>query len=149
MEAISQVQTQTQTQTQPNRKPISQQPIVKRMVGFKEVQGDSRRIGTIMYEYNRETRTLRYGASIFRTSASKPEHFDGETRKKHLKTALSRFEKHPVIVENFSDDSTLQDFHGRVRQLLFTHRCRSGLKTTGSSGKSSGNHSDNQSTDSQ
>lgn len=146
MEAIA----QTQDQAKAQRKPISQQPIVKRMVGFKEIHGNTRRVGTIMYEYNRETRTLRYGASIFRTSADKPEPF---VRANHLKTAANRFEKHPVIVENFADDSTLRDFNERLRQLLFKYRCRSfpeGHTSASSNGSNGSNHSmDNHSTDSQ
>ena len=148
MEAIqTQPQTQVQVQYKPKRQTVEQQPIVKRMVGFTEVHGDNKRIGTIMYEYNRVTKTLRYGASIFRTSATKPEHFDGEFRKKHLTTATRRFEKHPVIVENFSDDGTIQDFHNQVRKQLFTHKCRSGTSGSGKT-STSNSHDDSQSTDS-
>jgi hypothetical protein len=121
MEAI-QEQAQAQAEQKPRRQSVTMVPIVKRMVGFKEVHGEHRRVGTIVYEYNRVTHTLRYGASIFRTSADKPETF---IRANHLETATKRFNEHPVIVENFQDNTTLRDFHDRIRQLLFTHKCRS------------------------
>jgi len=121
MEAIAQTQAQAQATTQ-QKVPEIQKQVVTRILGFKETANGKRRIGTIYYEYNRQTKTIKYGASIFRTDAKKPEHF---VRADHIQTATNRFNKHPITVTNFPDNTTLQDFNQRIRELLFRYGCRS------------------------
>ena len=117
--------------------PQSQRPIVTRCLGFREKAGGKLRIGTIYYEYNRATKTIRYGASIFRNDTDTAAGFN---RDQHVVTAQGRFKKHPVVVENFSDNTTLKDFNYRLRQLLFQHGCRSkGTSDTDSTGSDNSN----------
>ncbi len=114
---VTQVQVQVQVKV-----PQLDQVVVSRQLGFREVAGGKFRRGIIYYEYNRQTKTLKYGASIFQTTSKHPEHYDSAG---HHRTAKNRLEQHPVVVENFPDNTTLVDFQFRLRKLLFTHGCRS------------------------
>lgn len=117
MEATQIAQVQVQMKV-----PQFDQIVVSRQLGFREISGGKFRRGIIYYEYNRQTKTLKYGASIFKTTSKHQEHYDSIG---HHHTAKNRLEQYPVIVENFSDNTTLIDFQSRLRKLLFTHGCRS------------------------
>ena len=109
--------------------------VIRRMTCSNETstQKNVIRKVTIVYEYNLETHTLRYGASIFKTTLKNPEHFD---RSNHLTTALRRFEKKPVVIEGFADEPGISGgdkeqrkaarnkFQFRIRKQLFKHGCR-------------------------
>lgn len=77
------------------------------------------RIITIVYEYNRETKILKYGAAIFKEEPDTPKNFF--VKKDHRKTAISRLHKKPVTILNFQDNKTISDFNSRVRKLLIIH----------------------------
>lgn len=126
-----------QQQIQIKKVPRVQQQVVTHRVGFRETSGGKFRRGIIYYEYNRQTKTIKYGASIFQTSAKKPEHYDSAG---HHKTARERFEQHPVTVENFADNTTLPDFNQRLRNLLFRYGCKNSpsRSLSGSCGSASG-----------
>ena len=79
--------------------------------------GELTRTFTIQYEYNRDTKTLKYGAAIFRPDA-KVDRLDGSA---HNQTAKRRFEKKPVVVENVEDTGTLKDFQYKIRNLIHTY----------------------------
>ncbi|ARF12229.1 hypothetical protein Klosneuvirus_4_44 [Klosneuvirus KNV1] len=101
---------------------------------FNEDNSNNRRKVTIVYKHDRDNHTLTYGASVFHVTKNqadshsmdsktntKPEKFDKD---KHYETALERFNKHPVVIQNFQDEEKFTDFRRKVRKLLFTHRCR-------------------------
>lgn len=96
---------------------------------------DKDRIVTIAYEYNRETRQLKYGATIWRrhTTTSDTASQDSSVsckqkafvKKCHLDTAKARLKVRPVIVNDVEDDETTEDLHYKIRQLVREHGCRS------------------------
>lgn len=110
----------TEQTTQTMQKPVK--PTVSRVFHRNEQGGGLRRRVTVKYEYNRETQTLKYGASIWKSPLKSKEKFVSQ---EHLKTVEKRFEEHPVVIENFADDAKLYDFHQKIRKQLFTHGCRS------------------------
>ena len=135
MEAQQQVSVPSQVTVKVQKVPRTQQQVVNHRVGFRETSGGKFRRGIIYYEYNRQTKTIKYGASIFNTDAKKPDHYDSAG---HHKTAKERFEQSPVTVENFADNTTLPDFNKRLRQLLFRYGCRnSPSRSLSNSGTSS------------
>lgn len=118
MESLTQSQQNLTVQV---KIPRVQQQVVTHRVGFRETSGGKFRRGIIYYEYNRQTKTIKYGASIFQTDARRPDHYDSAG---HHKTAKTRFEEQPVTVENFVDNTTLPDFNQRLRNLLFKYGCK-------------------------
>ena len=72
------------------------------------------KIPVVYYEYDRDTRILKYGAAMF-TVDKKDEKLNRDAL---VSTAKARFEKRPVIVENFDDDKSLQEFHERLKQQI-------------------------------
>ncbi len=95
--------------------------VVSRMFRVHETSGKGmHRTITIQYEYDRQNKVLKYGASVFKREQP------GEKFNKvgNLDTARVRFQKHPVVVNNFEDDGTLKDFHHSVRKQLYKHGVR-------------------------
>ena len=78
---------------------------------------EGKRIVTISYVYNKETKELRYGGAIFR----KDKPTDTFIKKAHTATSLSRLTKKPVIVENVEDTAKIEDFRRRVRDYVHTY----------------------------
>lgn len=93
--------------------------VIQRTINYYEIQGNKKRIITVAYKYNRITKQLTYGATVFRTDLKNPETYNSEA---HQRTATQRFTKKPVIIENFTDESTLNDFHKKIRKQLFTYK---------------------------
>jgi len=85
------------------------QPPLYRCVHIRE----GSRVITIVYTHNEETRTITYGATIFNPYPEK--HPCLWNRKDHLATAIGRFQKSPVIVENFQPQGR---FRKELRKLL-------------------------------
>ena len=120
----SSVQTLTQHQPQTT---VSSNPtprvVVERIVHFVEVNKTAfTRHITICYTYNRQTKTLTYGASIFRKPTECKQSFN---RRAHNATARTRMTVRPVVIENFSDEGTVSEFNQRVRKLLMKHKVQS------------------------
>ena len=74
------------------------------------------RIITFCYLYDKETKKLTYGATIFKKEKPK----DCFCKKTHRQTAKERFEKYPVVV-NTSEMNLFEKYKWRtnVRKLLF------------------------------
>lgn len=77
----------------------------------------SKRLVTVYYEYNRETKTLTYGCSVFRKS--KPS--DSFNHKAHNATARGRFTVRPMTLNDVEDNGTLEEFHAKLRDLIGTN----------------------------
>lgn len=73
-----------------------------------------KRIVTVYYKYNRQKNVLKYGASIYVLDESY-NHFD---RKKHVESAMGRFNKNPVVVNDVTDDSNIAKFNRKIRRLV-------------------------------
>lgn len=100
-------------------------------------KGNVRRVATIVYHHDRNTNTLTYGASMYRHD--NPDHKQkGEeyNRKNNNRTALERFLKRPVVVEEFKFEEQYDEqdgeqlfnarrsyelFHKKIRQLLINN----------------------------
>lgn len=93
--------------------------IINNSHNYYEKTGNTKRVVTIKYEYNRTTKQLKYGAAIFKTDAKNPGKYDS---KGHLATATARFTTKPVVVEGFEDNGSLKDFHDNLRKQLFSHK---------------------------
>jgi len=89
--------------------PTTPQPVVTRTFYVYE----KRRTITIAYKYTRATKVLEYGATIFRSEKTN----DVFERKTHRATALSRLNKHPVVVQ-MEDNDTLEVFHHNIRDVI-------------------------------
>jgi hypothetical protein len=110
---------------------------------------------TVVYKYDPKTEVLVYGSVVLKLTGV--EKWNNVTRNEHIKTARSRFEGNPVIVEKFKPsakvfvvalddhdrpikddngcikkiekDESLFDFQLRIRKQLLTRGCTgSGLK---------------------
>lgn len=80
------------------------------------------RIVTVVYTYDKTNKVLSYGASIYRAERNKE--YTPFLKREHRMTALGRLKKHPVIIPNIDDDSTLNEFHKRIRKFLYEKGCR-------------------------
>ncbi len=95
--------------------------VVSRMFRVRETSGKGmHRTITIQYEYDRQNKVLKYGASVFKREQL-GERFDKEG---NFNTARARFQRHPVVINNFEDNGTLKDFHSSVRKQLYKHGVR-------------------------
>ena len=84
---------------------------------------EGKRTIAVVFNYDRSTRELRYGASIFRADddESRKKLRQRATRKSHRMTALGRLNKNPVVVHDFQDTEKIDQFNDKVRKLLLTH----------------------------
>lgn len=104
-------------QDQKDQKDQKKNAVVSRLFRMKE----NSRVVTVKYEYDRDSKTLRYGATIFRREHPK----DNFTKKDHRQTAIDRFTKRPVVLSNFEDnEKTIPDFHKKIRKQLFEHKVK-------------------------
>ena len=100
--------------TKENKIPKEQRPLYF-YIHEKKEHGKNRII-TFCYLYNKETKMLKYGATIFKKEKPK----DCFCKKTHRKTALDRFEKYPVIVDTSQMNLFEKDmWRTNVRKLLF------------------------------
>lgn len=90
-------------------------PVISRLMSVKEFKGNTKRIVTIQYKYDRVNEKLEYGATIYKSPLNTSEKYDKDG---HKKTALARFQKHPIIVEGFKDKDGQQMFNKNLRNLL-------------------------------
>jgi hypothetical protein len=113
------------------------QSSVTRMFRSRETQGNTLRIVHIKYTYDRVTKQLKYAGLIWSQKIKPPvlynekgfrvknqikqEVYDPKVQYKILE---DRFMRQPVVLENFSDDTTLKDFHSKVRKQLFKTGCK-------------------------
>lgn len=97
-------------------------PVVSRTVTVKETSGKFKRNILIKYEYNRDNKTLKYGAVISKMSLDNSVKYDRES---HLKTAEKRFEKQPVTLENFTDEGSNRMFNEKIRAQLHKYGVKS------------------------
>jgi hypothetical protein len=92
---------------------------------FKSIhEMDQNRITTVAYKYDRKNKRLTYGAVIYRTDDKCDNERKPFTKKGHKMTAIARMTKKPVIIEGVEDDKSLQDFHYKIRQLIYEKGCR-------------------------
>lgn len=90
-------------------------PVVSRVFRCYEQKGKTPRIVTISYEYDRNKKTIKYGASIYRQDEKDTDTF---SKKGHLQTAIGRMERRPVIVEAIDDTGNLVQFNKMIRRLV-------------------------------
>lgn len=96
-------------------------PHVSRTFRRKEVtKSGLERILTVCYDYDREGKTLKYGACMFR----REEPGTSFRKKAHLETAEARLRKTPVVIANFEDAGNINEFHDKIRKQIF----REGVK---------------------
>jgi hypothetical protein len=119
------------------RKPL--RPVVEAVFRMTETGGTWKRIVTVKYNYVRSTRTLKYAAVIWRSEVDSREQYH---RKAHNETLNKRFENYPVVVRDFADNGSLDNFQENIRKLLFGYGCKNrpsknGTKSGQSSSKSS------------
>lgn len=90
----------------------------------KKIQQDNR-IVTVSYNYNRITKKLEYGAAIYNESetdkTSNTHKYCNFSKKKHRKTANGRLEKCPVVLTNFEDTGSMDEFHYKLRKAIHKH----------------------------
>lgn len=94
-------------------------PIVSRIFRYSrrnERSGVLRTV-TVAYEYNRETYTLKYGASVFKNDEKNPV-FTHIHRKQCNHTASERLNKVPVIHQNVTDDGTISEFYQKIQNFI-------------------------------
>jgi hypothetical protein len=96
-------------------------PIVTRSFHRNEQSTNYKRKILIKYQYNRDEHVLTYAATIFRVDLKCRDKYDLNN---HKKTLEARFEKSPVVVQNFMDDKDLKDFHNKVREQLYKTGCK-------------------------
>lgn len=110
-----------------------QKSVVNRVCYFEEDNASKHRNITVNYEYDRVTKTLKYGASIYCTKLDGARHF---SKQAHRETARGRLVKCPVVVTGFEDNGNLDDFNKNIRPLLYRHGVtskRSGQTTSNAS----------------
>lgn len=100
-----------ETQT---RKPISRTFYVHET---NKKNGGMNRIVTVCYTYDFTTKTLMYGASIYKCENNDTSHF---SRKTHRETAMQRLQKKPVIL-NDVEYGKVFDFHKSIRKQMYTN----------------------------
>jgi hypothetical protein len=113
---------------------------------FTEQTVNHRRNIVIVYEYNRETKMLKYAQTVYHLDMEKlqnerklireengrrmqmeldplPENVPAHryNKQSHYEAAMKRLEDHPVTVENFMDDKDFGAFRQAVRKLTYTH----------------------------
>lgn len=95
--------------------------VVTKVFRRRENSGLRQRIITIKYEYNRETKTIKYAAAVWCVPLKTKERYN---KKAHLETVESRFEKKPIVIYGFEDyGSSGTKFHDNIRKLMFTNGC--------------------------
>ena len=125
MSTVSETQSvQVEQVQQVQQKPVL--PVVTRVFRRKETGGGLRRVVTIKYQYDRTQQKLTYAGSVWKSPVNCKEKY---VANEHLKTVEKRFQDHPVVLENFTDESKLFDFHQKVRKQLFKHGCRASVST--------------------
>lgn len=128
MSTVSESQSVQVEQVQPTQttqqKPVL--PVVTRVFRRKETGGGLRRVVTIKYQYDRTQQKLTYAGSVWKSPVNSKEKY---VAAEHLKTVEKRFQVHPIVLENFTDESKLFDFHQKVRKQLFKHGCRASVST--------------------
>lgn len=85
----------------------------------EEVTDTNYRMITMVYDYDPDDGKCIYGASVFRKTPHECDH-DHWCKKKHRTTALSRFNKRPVVV-NMEPNIPKHEVLKHVRGLLFAH----------------------------
>jgi hypothetical protein len=75
---------------------------------------------TVVYMYDPEMETVRYGATIFKKTESGPEY----DHPGHLETAAKRFTRHPVTA-CVPPGEGRHELERSIRRLLFTHGVKS------------------------
>jgi hypothetical protein len=95
-------------------------PEVTRTVHFKELHTKVKRYVTIHYNYNRLTKTLKYGGVIFKITDNTK--YD---RLGHIETAKKRYETRPITITNFTDDKDIKWFHQCLRKQLYFYGVQS------------------------
>lgn len=125
MESVSPQSTQVQAQDEGVSTQVQKQPkdVVTRTVAVRDrkTKIGVKRVAVLHYQFNRETKTLTYGATLFKPESSRQK-FDFAG---HAQTAEKRFNKYPVVVTDVKDDGSLGDFNKYLRSLLFKHGCHS------------------------
>lgn len=94
-------------------------PVVERLFHFHDPNG--KRVVTVYYNYNRDTKTLNLGSCFFRKEKDS-EMFTRRVRRNNTHTAQERFRKHPITFTNVVDDAdNLEEFHKKIRDMIFEH----------------------------
>ena len=93
-------------------------PIIRRVFRCEENKGNTKRIVTIAYEYNRPDKILKYGASMFKQTKGEKDTF---IKKNQRHTAYERLDKCPVRLDKFDDNDSLHTFHAKIRKMLYVH----------------------------
>lgn len=99
-------------------------PIVTKVINFKETCGPVKRRIVIEYEHDRTNKTLKYGATIHKTSINHAEPYNNDA---HKETAHKRFTNSPVVISDFPYQENQKLFDMQLRKLLFDHGVRASL----------------------
>lgn len=95
------------------------------------------RIVCVAYNYNKDTKTMTYGASVYRHDnvhecEDKKKEFNAKSlsysKKSHRKTALARHGTEPVVVSNFEFYDDFDKFHDLLRRCVMKHGVKSKSK---------------------
>jgi hypothetical protein len=97
-------------------------PVITQLFNVREVKGNTKRVITIQYKYDRINKKLEYGAAIHKSEVNASDKYDKEA---HKATAIARFKEHPVVVENFVDNGEKKLFNKELRGLLHKHGVKS------------------------
>lgn len=82
----------------------------------EEKESGKNRIITFCYLYDKESKMLKYGATIFKKENPK----DCFSKKTHRQTAFDRFNKYPVVIDTTKVNLFEKDkWRTNVRRLLF------------------------------
>lgn len=121
---MSDIQTQHVESNIHTHIPKKYNPYPKRFIHRIEKNKYVERIITIYYEYDRQTKRLKYGATIFKKDANTTK--EVFNKKEHNKTALNRCQKKPIIIDNFEDvNGNLKNFEDKIRKMLYQYGVKS------------------------
>lgn len=107
-----------------NTEAKSQKKVISRLFRKTEENGDKKRIVTIKYSFDTETKQLTYAGTIFKTNKRSHEKY---VKQNHAKTVEKRFNKSPVVIDNFDYTDKGPEFHDSIRKLLFKNGCKAGF----------------------
>jgi|LakMenEpi03Aug12_release.lakeMendotaPanAssembly.Ray.scaffolds.fasta_scaffold396425_2 hypothetical protein len=98
---------------------VWKKPIISRWFHRCETTGDKNRIVFVKYIYNRVNQKLVYAGVVWCVDKNSNEKCNFE---EHLELLGKRMES-PVVIENFTDNGTLKEFHDKIRMQLFRKGC--------------------------
>lgn len=98
-------------------------PVLKKRQMLRDGFQKDNRIVVVAYNYNRETKELKYGATIYREDDPKSDETTKHesrpfSREGHRARAEKRLERHPIIINGFEDKGMMEEFDYELRKCI-------------------------------